>query len=601
MLFGGYELEPVSPLDRRRALGARRPRPCRPTIERFEPLMAGAIRRFPFLADAEVGPARLPPRRDDAGREPAARARCPASAASGSPPACRSTASAAAAGSAGRWPAGSRPAIRASTSSPYRRLAVRPIRTATRSMRAGSPARPTRYYYRLRYPFDADVAGRPRRLSALHGRLQETGRGLRRQGRLGAGRLPRARARLAAGRTRPARLGLDEAALPRSGRRRGRGGPRAGRPDRPELVRQDRGRGPGRARAPPAGRRQRPRPRRSAAVVYSQFLDARRRDGGRRDGDPAGRRPVPGRDRAPGYVAGDLGWLRDPRADGRRPRHAPRRERRAGACIGLWGPRARDVLAARHRRVGATTRRCRCAGRRGDPDRRGAGPRRPDQLRRASSAGSCTRSVSGRSRSGTALVDGRRRARARAVRLSRARRAPAGEGLSLLRHRPDRPRDTRSKPASARSSGRERVRSSAATRSSSGGRHGLAIGCGRSSSAAADVPAGLRRGGRPARWRDRRPAPQRRLRPDGEAARSARSTCRPTSPKERRLEVDVFAGRASGDRRSRRPGRPGRRPDARLTDRQTSPLTSASQASRSGEPSLASARPHRSTAQPQKS
>ena len=30
-------------------------------------------------------------------------------------------------------------------------------------------------YYRLRYPFDADLAGRPRRLSALHGRLQETG------------------------------------------------------------------------------------------------------------------------------------------------------------------------------------------------------------------------------------------------------------------------------------------------------------------------------------------------------------------------------------------------------------------------------------------
>jgi 4-methylaminobutanoate oxidase (formaldehyde-forming) len=30
-------------------------------------------------------------------------------------------------------------------------------------------------YYRLRYPYDADLAGRPRRLSALHGRLQEAG------------------------------------------------------------------------------------------------------------------------------------------------------------------------------------------------------------------------------------------------------------------------------------------------------------------------------------------------------------------------------------------------------------------------------------------
>ena len=30
-------------------------------------------------------------------------------------------------------------------------------------------------YYRLRYPYDANMAGRPRRLSPLHGRLQEAG------------------------------------------------------------------------------------------------------------------------------------------------------------------------------------------------------------------------------------------------------------------------------------------------------------------------------------------------------------------------------------------------------------------------------------------
>src|SRR4029078_3118839 len=30
-------------------------------------------------------------------------------------------------------------------------------------------------YYRLRYPYDADLAGRPRRLSALYGRLQDAG------------------------------------------------------------------------------------------------------------------------------------------------------------------------------------------------------------------------------------------------------------------------------------------------------------------------------------------------------------------------------------------------------------------------------------------
>ena len=32
-----------------------------------------------------------------------------------------------------------------------------------------------RYYYRLRYPLDTDEWGRPRRLSPLHGRLQELG------------------------------------------------------------------------------------------------------------------------------------------------------------------------------------------------------------------------------------------------------------------------------------------------------------------------------------------------------------------------------------------------------------------------------------------
>ena len=53
VLFGGYETNPVSrwedgvPWDH-----AARSLP--PDYERFEPLMAGAIRRFPFLADAEV-------------------------------------------------------------------------------------------------------------------------------------------------------------------------------------------------------------------------------------------------------------------------------------------------------------------------------------------------------------------------------------------------------------------------------------------------------------------------------------------------------------------------------------------------------------------
>ncbi len=53
MVFGGYELDPVSrwedgvPWDHAA-------RSLAPDFERFAPLMAGAIRRFPFLGDAEV-------------------------------------------------------------------------------------------------------------------------------------------------------------------------------------------------------------------------------------------------------------------------------------------------------------------------------------------------------------------------------------------------------------------------------------------------------------------------------------------------------------------------------------------------------------------
>ena len=53
--------------------GTTRPRSLPPDYERFAPLMAGAIRRFPFLADARGDPPRLPSRRDDAGLQPAAR------------------------------------------------------------------------------------------------------------------------------------------------------------------------------------------------------------------------------------------------------------------------------------------------------------------------------------------------------------------------------------------------------------------------------------------------------------------------------------------------------------------------------------------------
>ena len=88
--------------------------------ERFAPLMAGAIRRFPFLADAEAIRLVCHPDAMTPDAEPAARARSPACAASGWRPGSRSTGSGVAVGSAGRWPAGSRRATRAWTSAPYR-------------------------------------------------------------------------------------------------------------------------------------------------------------------------------------------------------------------------------------------------------------------------------------------------------------------------------------------------------------------------------------------------------------------------------------------------------------------------------------------------
>ena len=59
-----------------------------------------------------------------------------------------------------------------------------------------------RYYYRLRYPLDSDVLGRPRRTSALHERMQDAGRGLRDEERLGARRLLPARDSRGGGRGR---------------------------------------------------------------------------------------------------------------------------------------------------------------------------------------------------------------------------------------------------------------------------------------------------------------------------------------------------------------------------------------------------------------
>ena len=84
-----------------------------------------------------------------------------------------------------------------------------------------------RYYYRLRYPFDSDELGRGLRASPLQVRQQELGAVFGEQERLGARRSFRARESLAPKRRRPAPVRLDQAAVVRARRARARGVPRA--------------------------------------------------------------------------------------------------------------------------------------------------------------------------------------------------------------------------------------------------------------------------------------------------------------------------------------------------------------------------------------
>jgi 4-methylaminobutanoate oxidase (formaldehyde-forming) len=197
-------------------------------------------------------------------------------------------------------------------------------------------------YYRLRFPYDADAAGRPRRLSALHGRLQEAGAvfgtkagweraDLLRPGNTWrrAGRLPRER-----GWDEPdwfARVGEEHRAVRA----------RAGIVDLSSFGKIEVA-GPGaldllqRVCANDLDRR-------TGAAVYGQFLDER---GGVLADVTVTRlaadhfRVITGA----GALAADLGWIRANVRDGD-PAVTIRDVTDAWAVIGLWGPRARDVLS----------------------------------------------------------------------------------------------------------------------------------------------------------------------------------------------------------------------------------------------------------------
>jgi len=340
LLVGGYEAEPPArwldgvPWDHAAAA-------LPAYYNRFAPLLAGAAERFPFLADAEVGrivchpDAMTPDANPLLGPMPGLRGFWVA--------AGLSLNGFGGAGGIGRaiaaWITTGDPGIDLVA---YR--AWRFADTYRDPTYAAALAREAySYYYRLRYPFDVEEAGRPRRLSALHGRLSDTGA------------------------TFSTKAGWERADHHYPGRPARRAGPdqRAwgwGRPpffDRiGEEVRAVRERagiidlssfgkiaieGPGALTVLQrvlANDVDRP----VGSIVYGQMLDAQ----GGMVADVTVTRLGPESFvlvTGAGYVASDLGWIRSNVRDDDPP-VTLRDASDETACIGLWGPRSRDVLAA---------------------------------------------------------------------------------------------------------------------------------------------------------------------------------------------------------------------------------------------------------------
>ena len=190
MVFGGYETDPVSRWEDG-VPWEHAARSLPPDYERFAPLMAGAIRRFPFLADAEAirlvcHPDAMTPDANPLLGPDARRARLLGGR---RPVAQRLRRWRRDRPGAGRLDHRRRPRRR---HRPVPRLAVRRRLPRSRGSARVWRARRTADYYRLRYPYDADVAGRPRRLSAAARAAPGGRRCLRDQGGLGAGRPLRA-------------------------------------------------------------------------------------------------------------------------------------------------------------------------------------------------------------------------------------------------------------------------------------------------------------------------------------------------------------------------------------------------------------------------
>jgi glycine cleavage system aminomethyltransferase T/glycine/D-amino acid oxidase-like deaminating enzyme len=342
MLFGGYEANPPArwvdgvPWDHAATAMA-------PDWDRFQPLMEGAIRRFPFLADAEAvrlvchPDAMTPDANPLIGPMPGVRGFWVA--------AGLSLNGFGGGGGIGRtvaaWMTSGDPGVDVA---PYR--SWRFADTYRDGEFAAALARETYAdYYRLRFPYDSDVAGRPRRLSALHHRLEEAGAvfgtkagweraDLHNPGQQArrSGRLPRER-----GWARPDwfdRVGEEHRAVRE----------RIGIIDLTSFGKIEIA-GPGALallQRTAANDIDRP----VGSAIYTQFLDPT----GGVVADVTATRIADDRFRiltGAGYLAADLGWLvaragDDPRIDEVDVRDVTE----DWTIVGLWGPRARDVLGA---------------------------------------------------------------------------------------------------------------------------------------------------------------------------------------------------------------------------------------------------------------
>lgn len=341
MLFGGYEAEPnarwLEGVPWEHAATS-----LPPDWDRFQPLMEGAIRRFPFLADAEAvrlvchPDAMTPDSNPLIGPMPGVGGFWVA--------AGLSLNGFGGGGGIGRavagWITAGDPGV---DIAPYR--AWRFADTYRDPGWTSGLARETYAdYYRLRFPYDADTAGRPRRMSALNERLEAAGAvfgtkagweraDLHRPGQPWTrnGRMPRER-----GWARPEwfdRVGEEHRAVRE----------RVGIIDLTSFGKIDVSGHGALALLQRACANNVDKP--AGSTIYSPFLDA---NGGivadvtvtRLSQDHF--RVLTGS----GYLAADLGWLVARAADDPAiPDVVIRDDTEAWTVIGLWGPRARDVLA----------------------------------------------------------------------------------------------------------------------------------------------------------------------------------------------------------------------------------------------------------------